>query len=350
MSGKVKVNNLYVPLAICPMPNYEFGNGYRMYDCILSNKNKLVWRPRKVEYKQAHFRAEIYEDLKTAIENANEYNKKTESIVNDLGLSDVEANSLFLRVDKFITCMMRIVSEEHLMLKEAIENHKDTIRPAMDSIKIDKYTLAVKEELYKKLQETPYIKIARINKYGVTLLLENDTWFPIKHTKVTAKFAYRDRIAAGFGFDFSDDWRKIKSTIRTLLLPRANKLLQLASVKRMLDDAYRDGKKVLVLGSYVFWYEDKNSVGWKLKEVNSDKSTQNGNSLWVEGKIVSRNHGRIVVLPYIKENGEKVLGHTKNSAHDGKALPRHEDEYLELPFEILQQDLVIGLFGELYYE
>lgn len=43
-------------------------------------------------------------------------------------------------------------------------------------------------------------------------------------------------------------------------------------------------------------------------------------------------------------------GHTKNSSHDGKAIPRHPDEYIELAFEILSGDLMIGLLGELPYE
>ena len=37
-------------------------------------------------------------------------------------------------------------------------------------------------------------------------------------------------------------------------------------------------------------------------------------------------------FPYIKVNGEKVQGHTKNAPHDGKAKPRHPSEYVELPF------------------
>ena len=52
------------------------------------------------------------------------------------------------------------------------------------------------------------------------------------------------------------------------------------------------------------------------------------------------------MLPYIKESGEKVQGHTKNAPHDGKALPRHRDQYVTLPFEVLEGDLMIGLFGD----
>ncbi|MNN99278.1 hypothetical protein D3C81_2188730 [compost metagenome] len=57
-----------------------------------------------------------------------------------------------------------------------------------------------------------------------------------------------------------------------------------------------------------------------------------------------------MVLPYIKESGERVKGHTKNGPNDGRAIPRHPDDYVELPFEVLDGDLMIGLFGELPYE
>ncbi|CHK89876.1 Uncharacterised protein [Salmonella enterica subsp. enterica serovar Typhi] len=84
--------------------------------------------------------------------------------------------------------------------------------------------------------------------------------------------------------------------------------------------------------------------------MNESENTSNGNTLWKEGTIISKNHGRIVVLPYTKENGEHVRGYTKNAPNDGNALPRHKNEYVELPFEVLEGDLMIGLLGELNYE
>lgn len=135
-----------------------------------------------------------------------------------------------------------------------------------------------------------------------------------------------------------------------MLLPRANELLQLASVKRMLSEALSKGQKVLLVDGFVFWFEDHNQVGWTVKEASDSGAGAKGNTLWKEGTIISKNHGRIVVLPYIKENGDYVQGHTKNAPNDGKALPRHRDEYVELPFEVLNGDVMRGLFGELYYE
>ncbi|WP_246103750.1 hypothetical protein [Yersinia kristensenii] len=124
----------------------------------------------------------------------------------------------------------------------------------------------------------------------------------------------------------------------------------LTAQTRLMDEARRNGQKVLVVGSYVFWFEDKEQVGWSLKEVNNSGITSGGNAIWKEGTIISKNHGRIVVLPYMKENGEQVKGYTKNAPNDGKALPRYKDEYVELPFEILDGDLMFNLFGELNYE
>lgn len=39
-----------------------------------------------------------------------------------------------------------------------------------------------------------------------------------------------------------------------------------------------------------------------------------------------------------------------NAPHDGPAKPRVPSEYLELSFEMLEDDLMINLFGELKYE
>ncbi|WDM78321.1 hypothetical protein K6979_14265 [Xanthomonas cucurbitae] len=87
-----------------------------------------------------------------------------------------------------------------------------------------------------------------------------------------------------------------------------------------------------------------------MKELGSAKGSSDGEALWREGTIISQNHGRIVVLPYIKEDGVKVKGHTKNAPHEGRALPRHPDDIVEIPFAEIDGDLMIGLDGELFYE
>lgn len=76
----------------------------------------------------------------------------------------------------------------------------------------------------------------------------------------------------------------------------------------MLADAHAKGHKVLMAGGYVFWYEETGDVGWIVKATNSSDSLKSGESIWHEGTIISKNHGRIVVFPYIKVNGEKSKG------------------------------------------
>lgn len=165
-----------------------------------------------------------------------------------------------------------------------------------------------------------------------------------------AKYCEREKVAQGFGRSGRAHWGHTKAAIRSMLLPRANQLLQHASIQKILLEAKARGQRVVVIGGFVFWYEENGNVGWDIKTTGGESGVDSGNTLWQEGTILSKNHGRIVVLPYIKNSGEKVQGHTKNAPHDGKAIPRHPNEYLELPFEVLDGDLMIGLFGELHYD
>jgi hypothetical protein len=153
----------------------------------------------------------------------------------------------------------------------------------------------------------------------------------------------------GFGFSHEAHWGKRKAAIRKILLPRANQLLQLAGVQRMLAEALTRGEKALVCGAFVFWYEEDGSLGWQVKMTHADRGSE-GATLWKQGTILSTNHGRLVILPYIKEDGEHVRGHTRNAPGDGKALPRHPDHFVDIPFRELSGDLMVGLFGELPYE
>ncbi|KAJ8137997.1 hypothetical protein OY671_008790, partial [Metschnikowia pulcherrima] len=121
------------------------------------------------------------------------------------------------------------------------------------------------------------------------------------------------------------------------------------AVESSSAEASTHGEKVLVCGPYVFWYEEDGSIGWQVKMTHSDRVSE-GATVWKEGTILSTNHGRLVILPYIKEDGEKVRGHTRNAPGDGKALPRHPDHFADIPFREISGDLMIGLFGESPYE
>lgn len=350
------MDSSYIPgysltaLAMFPQPWYESGC-YLMFEYKLKADGDLKWYKKFNEIDKHHFKAEIYNELKLAIVVSIKENIKLIKNIDTLDISDFEKNSLKLKVEKAVTALSRKINEELLMLNEAIRRNHDHLRKDLASLVVPNDDESIKIELSKILAQTPYIKLARINKCNVTLHLDkNNHWIQVLHTSQTAKYCYREKIARGFGYSGTEHWGQTKAAIRSILLPRANQLLQLASVKRMLDEALANGHKVLVSGNFVFWFEEKDQVGWTIKEVKNSDSEKDSNILWVKGKILSKNHGRIVVLPYIKEKGEHIQGHTKNAPHDGIALPRHKNEYVELPFEVLSDDLMIGLFGELKYE
>jgi hypothetical protein len=348
---KIPINSS-VALAMFPQPFHEAENLYFMHELKINKDGILQWYKKVDESPKGMHKLHKHTDLVTAINEATEQNKELIKNIFTLSLSDIEKSSLKLKVEKSITSLHRRLNEETLMLQEALKQHKNDKRPSIDETSVPDNNENIRNELLKVLNITPYIKIARINKHGVTLLFDNNKnkWIYAKHTKQTAIYCYREKIARGYGFSGVDHWGKTKAEIRSVLLPRANQLLQLASVKRMLDEALSKGVKVLVSGNFVFWFEEKDQIGWIVKVVKNSDSDNDSNILWTEGSILSKNHGRIVVLPYIKENGEHIQGHTKNAPHDGKAIPRHKNEYVELPFEMLNDDLMIGLFGELNYE
>lgn len=333
-------------LAAFPEPWFEKGSGYLMYECKLKKDGNLDWF---IYYRKegGGLKADIYDSLEQAVSSAKKLTDSLIKNIENLDTPDVLKMSLRLKVEKSVTVRKRLLLEEHLMLSEAIFRNNKIVS---EVLLVPDNSESLRVELAQALKEASYVQLVRLNKYGVTLIKNNEKWIYAKHTKKTAIYCYRERIARGFGFSGTDHWGKTKAAIRSLLLPRANKLLQLASVRRILDDAMFRGVKVLVLGSFVFWFESKNQIGWCIKEISESSSSDAGKTVWLEGKILSKNHGRIVVLPYIKENGSFVQGHTKNSPHDGKAIPRHKNEFVELPFEMLEDDLMIGLFGELKYE
>jgi hypothetical protein len=338
-------------LAMFPQPCYESDGSYFMYEYKLGENLELKWYKKIVKDDNGYFRVEIHDNYETAVSLATAGNLSLIENIQKLDLSEADKLSLKLKVEKSVASLSRRLNEEKLMLNEAIKRNQKYPKPILSSLIVPDNLPSIQEALFAQLTKTPYIEIARLQKLGITLRLEaNSKWIKVKHTLTTAKYAYREKIARGFGFSGVPHWGETKAAIRQILLPRANKLLQLSSVKRMLDEALANGHRVLVSGNFVFWFEEKDQVGWIVKEANRPESEKDGETLWTEGSILSKNHGRIVVLPYVKENGEFVQGHTKNAPHDGKALPRHKKEYVELPFKVLRDDLMIGLFGELNYE
>ena len=239
------------------------------------------------------------------------------------------------------------------MLAEARRRHAADPRPDPSSVVLSTESECFRQELSEQLSDMPYLRIVKVGHpdrrwHRSTLYLSHDNIWSKPYTagERSAAQAERAKIANVFGFDADAHWGKTKAVIRQILLPRANQLLQLASVRRRLAEALANGQKVLVSNGIVFWYEDDGGIGWQVKHTTSTRDSE-GSTLWKEGTIRSINHGRLVILPYIKESGEQVRGHTRNGPNDGRAKPGHPNHYVDIPFAQLDGDLMIGLLGEL---
>lgn len=340
----------YPTVALYPFRWYEAGRWIiRALKALPSGEVK--WMYHCIEY-NGHAKAQAFDTYEEGRTFAAQFNEDISSRVKVLGLTEAQHVSVTLKAEKEVTVQARLADEEHMMLEEALKRHATTARPAREALILPSDSEAIREALFEQLQQMPYLEIFYSPTFNTALARtgEHDWSRRLSPTKKFSMYCAREKIARGFGLSGAGHWGKTKADIRAKLLPRANQLLQLASVQKMLLEAKARGQRVVVMGGFVFWYEESGTPGWLIKTTASTSSGENGDTLWHEGTIISKNHGRIVVLPYIKANGQKVQGHTKNSSHDKKALPRHPDEYVELPFEVLRGDLMIGLFGELPYE
>lgn len=343
----------YPVLAVWPQLWYEAGR-WRMYEYKLKPNGKLAWYKAFIQVDH-WVKAEVYESYQEAIEVANLRNAQLLQSIATFEHKPELIRSLELKAIKAIQTKTRLANEEQLMLAEAKRRSQHLPRVDIASLELDDKAESYREQLYEQLLQMPYLRVVFVHSKDDQCILyqeaaKNNKWFKADGlTNRKAEIAERAKIANGFGFSGVEHWGETKAAIRSLLLPRANQLLQLASVQRLLAEALTNGQRVLVAGGYVFWYEEEGQIGWQIKETNRSGETAE-ETVWREGTIVSKNHGRLVILPFIKESGECVQGHTRNAPHDGPAKPRHPDHYVELPFEVLSDDLMIGLFGELPYE
>jgi hypothetical protein len=324
----------------------------------LVDKGKLSpsWRARQVPSEAGSIRADVYPDQKTAVDAATTQNQGFSDALAAREMDATLKRSLQLKVSKAIQCKERLQKEEALMLAEARRRyaHLPHLDPA--SIILPPSSECHRRELAEQLSEMPYLTIVMVAspqaywRKKILFKLPEGGWSePHRGEEPFATTAERAKIADGFGLSAEGHWGKTKAEIQDILLPRANQLLKLTQVQDILAKALKEGKKAVILNGFVFWYEEDGNIGWKVKQISSTRDSERG-TLWIEGTIKSTNHGRLVVLPYIKANGKHVDGYTKNGPNGGPALPRRPDQHLNIPFIELDGDLVIGLFGELPYE
>lgn len=315
-----------------------------------------LWRDRMIPGENDSVRSDHYPDPEAAIAAALAINPVLRAAFAARPMEAVAKRSLELKIDKAVQAKQRLLEEEGLMLREAQRRHAEDERPDAASLKIAPDSERYRQDLAEQLAEMPYLRVAKVGRsnsrwtYSLVFLGLDGVWSKPYHAgEKAALTAERAKIANGFDLSATAHWGKTKARIRQILLPRANQLLQLASVQRLLAEALARGDHVIVSNGIVFWYEPEGGIGWQVKATSSISNSEAA-TIWKEGTILSTNHGRLVVLPYIKENGEQVRGHTKNGPNDGRALPRHPDNYVEIPFSLYDGDLMIGLFGELPYE
>lgn len=322
-----------------------------MQELIEQSDGSLKWRDRRVPTESGHVRLDVHRDLISAKASAAALNPICAAQLAARDIDPTTKTSLQLKVQKALQAKERLQNEETLMLAEARRRHTSTPRPQPSNVFLHPKSEEFREQLLAQLHEMPYLRAALVGLPRRALFLGADGMWskPYAMSRTSAATVARAEIANGFGFSHSAHWGRTKGAIRKILLPRANQLLQLAGVQRMLAEALARGEKVLVCGDYVFWYEEDGSLGWQVKMTHWDRESE-GATVWKEGTILSTNHGRLVILPYIKDDGERVRGHTRNAPGDGRALPRHPDHFVEIPFRELDRDLMIGLFGDLPYE
>lgn len=339
-------------LAVLPFRQFRIGWSWQLRALKLFPDTQLTWKRYFYDNGSGHARVAIFTSYEEAMEAADDFNKRTNERVAQ-AVNDPELQvSTTLKVEKALTAARRIHDEEELMEREAIKRNAHMPRPAIQDLELLDKMESLRQPLHEQLERAPYLEVVALPTFNVCLRrTEELKWQQIGAlSPKRSQICLRELTAKGFGLSGADHWGRTKAQVRALLLPRANQLLQLASVRQILAEAGMRGQRVLVCGGFVFWFEDDGVPRWIVKNTEGESNSDEGTTLWHEGTILSKNHGRIVVLPYIKENGEQVQGHTKSAPHDGKALPRHRDQYVTLPFEILEGDLMIGLFGELHYE
>ncbi|RXT54158.1 hypothetical protein [Bradyrhizobium betae] len=343
--------------ALAVWPNYRplFDN-WLMQELVEQGDQAPIWRDRRVPAEDGHVRGDVYPDREAARSATATLNQTLRDTLAAREMDATKKHSLQLKVAKNLQSKERLHDEEELMLAEARRRHASDPRPDPSAIVLSAESEPFRQELSDQLSDMPYLRVVMVGQparrwhRSILFLSHDNIWSkPYTAGERSAAKAMRARIANGFGCSADAHWGKTKAKIRQILLPRANQLLQLASVQRMLAEALANGQKVLVSNGIVFWYEDDGGVGWQVKHTTSTRDSE-GSTLWKEGTIRSINHGRLVILPYIKDSGEQVRGHTRNGPNDGRAKPRHPDHYVDIPFAQLDGDLMIGLFGELPYE
>lgn len=329
-------------------------NWWFLENLVIGANGEPMWRRRRPHLSIGMPpRAEVERDEIEAKKLARKLTRELGQNLDIAVLGEHEQSSILLKLSKAYLASRRREDEEAMMFIEGRKRHAGRIAPPRSAIIAPSEADA--DDIHCALQELPYLRTIVVGR-GVTRALAHSTdgltWRRLSNGYISRKGAtwgYRARIADAFGLHPAEHWGRTKATIRKILLPRAIDMLQLQPMKEMLAEALAAGRHAVVLDRFVFWYEPDGDIGWIVKEIGAHDAKHADAVEWAAGTIISRNFGRIVVLPFIKDDGTHVAGHTRNAPGDGPAKPRKPGEAKDIAFTRLQGDAMLGLLGELPY-
>ncbi|WP_325347022.1 hypothetical protein [Xylophilus sp.] len=272
-------------------PSYEPLTGiWHMQELAVGKTGNPKWRDRQIPSAGGGIKMDWYRDADTALAARLELNARYEADLKVSPIDEEVRHSLQLKASKSLQAKERLQSEEALMLADARRRKASVPAPSAAELKLTARAEPLRDALADALAEFPYVTGVRVGELHERLAMAKSysgIWDLLADGslhKRGATLIERSKIASGFDLNPTEHWGEVKAKIRTILLPRANQLLQLSSVRRLLDEALARGEKALVCNGVVFWYEPDGNVGWQVKSTDTVKSGE-GTTLWAEGTI-----------------------------------------------------------------
>jgi hypothetical protein len=148
------------------------------------------------------------------------------------------------------------------------------------------------------------------------------------------QIAKRAKATDAFGEDPAEHWGVVKSRLLRRLKPEVLGILHRQDIQERLDLARAEKDAFVVFGDWGFLWNPERER-WEQRDFErpeTDGDPGRGSHLWREGRIISSNHGRIIVLPFTKADGTTVDGYTRNAPHQGRSEPRANP--VEIPFKV----------------
>lgn len=253
------------------------------------------------------------------------------------GRSSLQRRSRELQAAKAQAREERRKREDALLLERARERGlaDHPAPPPTESIEVAGPAAAA-DAIHASLAKSPWLRHVLIDKGSdVSLWISGDglswaAWGPFEKWERKRQIAARALVCDAFGEDPMEHWGRLRAKLLKAIRPAELDVLHRPGTAERLDAARRSGARLVVLGEQGFLWSDER--GWEAREC--DRGGR-GSRLWREGRIVSSNHGRIIVLPIVKADGTTVEGHTRNAPYQGRAAPREVP--VEIPFAVYDE-------------